>query len=67
MMPGLGLDPIVAIASGLSRWSRTSRIQFPALYREGFRFHFGFTLADPGLRDVLPLMGPGLSPARPSN
>ena len=60
MMPGLGLDPIVAIAIGaLVGGVGQVAIQFPALYREGFRFHFGFTLADPGLRDVLRLMGPG--------
>ena len=60
MMPGLGLDPIVAIAIGaLVGGIGQVAIQFPALYREGFRFHFGFTLTDPGLRDVLRLMGPG--------
>jgi putative peptidoglycan lipid II flippase len=60
MMPGLGLDPIVAIAIGaLVGGVGQVAIQFPALYREGFRFHFGFTLTDPGLRDVLRLMGPG--------
>ena len=60
MMPGLGLDPIVAIAIGaLVGGVGQVVIQFPALYREGFRFHFGFTLTDPGLRDVLRLMGPG--------
>ena len=60
MMPGLGLDPIVAIAIGaLVGGVGQVAIQFPSLYREGFRFHFGFTFTDPGLRDVLRLMGPG--------
>jgi len=60
MMPGLGLDPIVAVAIGaLAGAIGQVAFQCPSLYREGFRFHFGFKLTDPGLREVLRLMGPG--------
>ncbi len=60
MMPGLGLDPIVAIAIGaLAGGIGQVALQLPSLYKEGFRFCFGFSLTDPGLKEVLRLMGPG--------
>ncbi len=60
LMPGLGLDPIVAIAIGaLLGGVGQVAIQVPVLYREGFRYRPRLNPADPGLRDVLRLMGPG--------
>ena len=60
MMPGLGLDPIVAIAIGaLLGGVGQVALQLPALYREGFRYRLSLDPADPGLREVLRLMGPG--------
>ncbi len=60
LMPGLGLDPIVAIAIGaLLGGIGQVAIQLPALYSEGFRYRPRLNPADPGLRDVLRLMGPG--------
>jgi putative peptidoglycan lipid II flippase len=35
-------------------------VQVPALWRRGMRFHFGISLADPGIRQVGRLMIPGL-------
>lgn len=60
MMPGLGLDPVVAIAIGalLGGFGQVA-LQVPALYREGFRYRPILDPLDPGLRHVLRLMGPG--------
>ena len=60
LMPGLGLDPIVAVAAGalLGAVGQVA-LQAPALYAEGFRYRPALDPADPGLRDVLRLMGPG--------
>ena len=59
LMPGLGLDRIVAIAIGaLLGGIGQVAIQLPALYSEGFRYRPRLNPADPGLREVLRLMGP---------
>ena len=60
LMPGLGLDPIVAIAVGaLLGGVGQVALQVPALHREGFRYRAALDPADPGLRRILRLMGPG--------
>ena len=60
LMPGLGLDPIVAVAVGalLGAVGQVA-LQVPALYGEGFRYRPTLDPADPGLRSILRLMGPG--------
>jgi putative peptidoglycan lipid II flippase len=60
LMPGLGIEPIVAIAAatflgGVAQLA----IQWPALRSEGFRYRPLFDFKDEGLRRVLILMGPG--------
>ena len=60
LMPGFGLDPIVAIAIGaLLGGLGQVALQVPALHREGFRYRAILDPADPGLRHILRLMGPG--------
>ena len=60
LMPGLGLDRIVAIAIGaLLGGIGQVAFQAPALYREGFRYRATLDPSDPGLRHILRLMGPG--------
>lgn len=60
LMPGLGLDPVVAVAVGalLGAMGQVA-LQTPALYREGFRYRPALDPSDRGLRDILRLMGPG--------
>ncbi len=60
LMPGLGLDPIVAIAIGaLLGGLGQVAVQAPALHREGFRYRAILDPRDPDLRHILRLMGPG--------
>jgi putative peptidoglycan lipid II flippase len=60
LMPGLGLEPIVAIAIGTFLGTVAQlMLQWPTLRREGFRFAPSVDWSDPGLRRVLMLMGPG--------
>ena len=60
LMPGLGLEPIVAIAIGaLLGGIGQVALQAPVLYREGFRYEASLNPSDPGLQQVLRLMGPG--------
>ena len=60
LMPGLGLDPIVAIAVGaLLGGMGQVALQVPALLREGFRYRATLDPSDPDLRRILRLMGPG--------
>ena len=60
LMPGFGLDPIVAIAVGaLLGGLGQVAVQAPALQREGFRYRPILDPFDPGLRHILRLMGPG--------
>ncbi len=60
LMPGLGLDPIVAVAIGalLGAVGQVA-LQAPTLYGEGFRYRPALDPSDPGLRSILRLMGPG--------
>jgi putative peptidoglycan lipid II flippase len=59
-MPGLGIEPIVAIAAGtLLGGVAQLAIQWPPLRTEGFRYRPIFSLRDEGLQRVLILMGPG--------
>lgn len=58
--PSLGVDPIVIVAAstlvgGLGQLA----LQWRPLRTEGFRYRPVLDLADPGLRQVLLLMGPG--------
>jgi putative peptidoglycan lipid II flippase len=60
LMPGFGLDPIVAIAIGtLLGGVVQTAMQWPTLRREGFRYRPILDARDEGLRRVLVLMGPG--------
>jgi putative peptidoglycan lipid II flippase len=59
-MPALGLPRIMAIAiAALLGGLGQVAIQWPSLRREGFRYEPVFDPRDPGLRQVLLLMGPG--------
>ena len=60
LMPPLGLHPVAGLAFGtLLGGVLQAAVQWPALRREGFRFRFALEPRDPGLREVLVLMGPG--------
>lgn len=60
LMPGLGLDPIVGVAVGaLLGGIGQIALQAPALHGEGFRYRVALDPTDPGLREILRLMGPG--------
>lgn len=55
-----GVEPILAMAAGtLVGGLGQVLLQWPALRREGYRYAPRIDLADPGLRQVLVLMGPG--------
>jgi putative peptidoglycan lipid II flippase len=60
LMPALGVEPVTAlafavVAGGLGQ----VLLQWPQLRAEGFRFRPDFAPQDPGLREILLLMGPG--------
>lgn len=58
--PALGLHPIVAIACGMLLGGLGQiALQIPPLRREGYRYRPRLNPADPGLREMLRLMGPG--------
>jgi putative peptidoglycan lipid II flippase len=60
LMPGLGVEPIAAIAFGtLLGGAAQLALQWPLLQREGFRYRPVLAWDDEGLRRVLVLMGPG--------
>jgi len=60
LMPGLGLEPITAIAFGtLLGGIAQLALQWPILRREGFSYRPMIDWHDEGLRRVLVLMGPG--------
>jgi putative peptidoglycan lipid II flippase len=60
VMPRFGLPPITAMAIGvLVGGAGQLLIQWPVLHKEGFRHRFVLDPRDPGLRQVLLLMGPG--------
>lgn len=58
--PLLGLDPIVAIAVGAMLGGLGQiLLQVPSLVREGYRYRPELNPSDPGLREMLRLVGPG--------
>lgn len=59
-MPRIGLAPVagIAIAAILGGLGQIL-VQWPSLRREGFRYRPVLDFADPGLREILRLMGPG--------
>ena len=58
--PALGLHPIIAIAVGMLLGGLGQiALQVPALRREGYRYRPKLNPSDPGLREILRLMGPG--------
>ncbi|HET7218572.1 MAG TPA: lipid II flippase MurJ, partial [Vicinamibacterales bacterium] len=59
-MPAVGLPPIagIAIATVLGGIGQIA-VQWPSLRREGFRYRPVLDFRDPGVREILRLMGPG--------
>jgi putative peptidoglycan lipid II flippase len=56
-----GIDPIFAVAIGaLVGGLGQVAVQWPPLAREGFRYEAALDPRDPGLREILVLMGPGI-------
>lgn len=60
LLPRIGVAPITALAvATLAGGLLQIAIQWPSLRREGFRFRPMIDLREPGLRQMLLLMGPG--------
>lgn len=60
LMPSLGLPAVTALAMAVLMGGLAQvLLQWPQLRREGFRFRFDLAPRDPGLREILLLMGPG--------
>jgi putative peptidoglycan lipid II flippase len=60
LMPRVGLPPITAMAIGvLIGGAGQILAQWPVLHKEGYRYRPVVDLREPGLRQVLILMGPG--------
>jgi len=60
LMPGFGVPAVWALAFAvLAGGLGQIVLQWPQLRREGFRYRFDFAPRDPGLREILLLMGPG--------
>ena len=60
LAPRLGIEPIFAIAAGtIVGGLGQLLLQWPPLAREGFRYRPTIDIHDPGLRQILMLMGPG--------
>ena len=60
VMPAFGLPRIMAVAIAVTVGGLTQiGLQWPLLSREGFRYRPVLDFKDPGLRQVLLLMGPG--------
>jgi putative peptidoglycan lipid II flippase len=60
LMPRAGLPPITAMAIGVLIGGGGQIItQWPLLHKEGYRYRPLLDLREPGLRQVLVLMGPG--------
>jgi len=56
-----GVEPIYAVAvATLLGGVLQVAVQWPALRREGYQYHPGLDRHDPGLREILVLMGPGM-------
>ena len=59
--PSIGLSPIEGMAYGtLLGGLLQFGVQWPSLLRAGFRYRPMFSLADPGVRQILRLMGPAV-------
>ena len=59
IMPRFGFQPIVGMALGtLIGGLGQIAIQCPALYQQGYRYRQTLDYKDPGLREILRLMGP---------
>ena len=62
LSPQLGIEPIVAIAAGtLAGGLGQILLQWPALRREGFRYHPVLDTRDPWLHEIGRLMVPGVA------
>jgi putative peptidoglycan lipid II flippase len=60
LMPRFGLHPITAVAIGaIVGGIGQLALQLPSLYREGYRYRPRFNPADPGLHEILGLVGFG--------
>jgi len=60
LMPAIGQPPIMSMAlAAVVGGCAQVAVQWPSLRREGFRYRPLLDLRDPGLRQVLVLMGPG--------
>ena len=60
LMRRFGIEPIIGIAIGAILGGLGQIVvQLPALYREGFRYQPILNPRDPGLQDILRLIGPG--------
>ena len=60
LMPRIGLPPIAGMAIGaLAGGLGQILLQWPALHRAGYRYRPLLDPRDPGLREILRLMGPG--------
>jgi putative peptidoglycan lipid II flippase len=60
LMPRFGLHPITAVAIGVIVGGIGQlALQLPSLYREGYRYRPGVNPADPGLHEILGLIGFG--------
>lgn len=60
LMPRLGAAPIMAVAIGtIAGGLGQVALQWPSVRRAGYRYEPVLDLADPGVRRVLLLMGPG--------
>jgi putative peptidoglycan lipid II flippase len=60
LMPRLGVQPIMVLAiATLLGGVVQMAVQWPSLRREGFRYRPRLDVSDPGLRQILILMGPG--------
>ena len=56
----VGIEPAMALAIGMLTGGLAQvLVQVPALRREGYRHHWRLDLKDPGVHEVLILMGPG--------
>jgi putative peptidoglycan lipid II flippase len=58
--PRIGIEPIMGLAAGFTLGGLAQMlVQWPRLRQEGFRHQWVLNFRDPGLREVLILMGPG--------
>ncbi|MEZ5318011.1 MAG: murein biosynthesis integral membrane protein MurJ [Vicinamibacterales bacterium] len=58
--PRVGIEPIMGLAFGFVLGGVGQlAVQWPTLRREGYRYQAVLDLGDPGLRELLSLMGPG--------